>query len=97
MPTRRTIVPLIVLNALLLAALAAVSWSPTAKAQNRARGSYLMVPGQVQGGEPEVVWVLDEVNEELIAVVWNRDRKDLVGVGYRNLGVDAVTLRRGRN
>ena len=36
MPNRRTLVPLIVLNALLLAALGAVKWSPAAEAQARA-------------------------------------------------------------
>lgn len=97
MPNRRTLVPLILLNAVLLAALAGVSWSPAAEAQSRARGSYLMVAGSVQGGDPEVVWLLDEVNEELVAVVWNRERGELVGLGYRDLGVDAVTLRRGRD
>lgn len=97
MPNRRTLVPLIVLNALLLAALGAVKWSPAAEAQARARGSYLMVAGAVEGGDPEVVWLLDEANGELVAVVWNRERGELMGIGYRDLDVDAVTLMRGRD
>lgn len=97
MPHRRTIVPLILVNALLLAALGATRWSPAAAAQSRARGSYMMVAGSVEGGDPEIVWLLDQTNEELVAVVWNSERGELVGLGYRDLGVDAVTLRRGRD
>jgi hypothetical protein len=56
-----------------------------------------MVAGAVEGGDPEVVWLLDEANGELVAVVWNRERGELMGLGYRDLDVDAVTLMRGRD
>lgn len=92
--SRRT---LLVLNALLLLALGIVLWAPRAAAQSRPRGDYVMVAGEVNGASGQVLWVLDQTHEELVAIMWNQPTTSFVGIGYRNLVTDGVSLIRGRN
>jgi hypothetical protein len=88
---------LVVLNLALLGVLGAVSFSPMADAQSaksangatRARGEYSIVGGATIGGVSSVIYVLDTINRELIALNWNDSTKSLEGVGYRDLSVDA--------
>ena len=87
---------LLLLNGVLLMALAAVTFSPQAGAQARPRGDYLMVSGGVAGTNAGVVYVADTVSEELIAVAYDTNGKVIEGIGYRNLAADANTLTRGR-
>jgi hypothetical protein len=93
----REVAALVALNAALLAALALVVWSPAAEAQQRPRGDYTMVAGRVVNAGPAVVWVVDQTNEELIALVWNAAAGRLEGLGYRNLVTDGSGLLRTRN
>jgi len=81
---------LIALNAVLLVALAVVTLSPGARAQQggRARGDYTMVGGRVQGGIANAVYIIDSANREMIALQWDEARKELLGVGYRDLAAD---------
>lgn len=83
---------LILLNAGLLVALAAVSLAPPAGAQRggRAGGDYTMVAGRVQGGSTNAVYVVDAANQEMIAVRWNGGTKSLDGLAYRDLSADAA-------
>lgn len=81
-----------VVNGVLLALLGAVTLAPRADAQRgsgRARGDYTMVSGRIQGGNSNVVYVLDAANQELIGLRWNESSKALEGVGYRDLQADA--------
>ena len=55
----------------------------------RQRGQYVMVSGRAQGSSVNVVYVLDTVNQEMIAVRYNRSGQVLEGVGYRNVADDA--------
>lgn len=88
--------PLLVLNLVLVAALAAVAWTPAADAQNaappskegRIRGDYTMVSGRVNAGGADAVYVLDAANRELIALRWDSAKQSLTGVGYRDLDAD---------
>ena len=41
-------------------------------------------------GGAEVVYLVDTVNRELIAVRWDQGRKSLTGIGYRNLDADTA-------
>ena len=68
---------LVALNVLLLAALLWPRMSPTAQAQGApARpGEYLLVPGQVTGGNSEVIYILDETNRMLTARVYDTNAK----------------------
>lgn len=92
---RRSRSGLIVLNALLLAALGAITFAPQAGAQNRVRGSYTMVAGGAKGATSSIVYVADTTNHEMIAVMYEPSQRDMIGIGYRNLAADAVSLTRG--
>ena len=85
------------LNVVLLVALGVVTWAPDATAQQRPRGDYLMVTGDVNGASGQVLWILDQTHEELVAVMWNQPSSNFVGIGYRSLVSDGVSLVRGRN
>ena len=93
---RRAIRPLIYLNAGLLAALAAVTFMPTASAQLRPRSTYTMVGGTVNGIVQGVAYITDETTNETIAVSWYENQKRIVGLGYRNMTQDAATAARTR-
>lgn len=87
---------LIALNGVLLLLLAAVTFSPAADAQQvRARGSYSMVGGRVNGSAAGAVWIVDTTNQEMIVITTEPNSKELVGVGYRDLAADAGSLGRG--
>ncbi len=85
---------LIALNAGLIVLLGAVTLAPSADAQRdrtgRARGEYTMVAGRIQGGNSNVVYILDSSNQDMIALRWNASTKSLEGIGYRDLRADAA-------
>lgn len=79
---------LLVLNAALLALLAAVVLSPAASAQSgpaRARGTYTMVGGKVIGSPEDAIYIVDAANQEMVAAKWDRSRKALKFLGYYDL------------
>ena len=103
-PSRRgrsAIPGLIVLNALLLGALALVSFGSEADAQGRqrSRGSYTMVGGEVLGSLAAAVYIADTANQELMVITYDPQQKALKGLAYRNLAADAAeaTTARGTN
>ncbi len=93
---RRSTRRLFALNLALVALLALVSFWPSSGAsaqpnvQPRVRGEYAMVSGRTVMGGAEVVYVVDTLNRELIAVRWDQGRKSLTGIGYRNLDADSA-------
>ena len=98
---RRQFRSLLALNLLLLAVLAAVTFAPVATAQtnrpSRASGDYSMVSGKAQGLTEHVVYVVDSINRDVLAIQWDRSRKNWQGIGYRNLTDDSSNPnRRGR-
>lgn len=86
---------LILLNVLLLLLLGAVTFGSQAKAQARSRGDYVMVAGGANGAISGVVYVVDTVNNQLIAVSYDTNSKRLVGVGATNLARDAARVSQG--
>lgn len=96
-PRRRDHRGLVVVNLVLLLLLAVVTFAPDAGAQQRPRGDYNMVGGGAQGANTGVVYILDGANQELIAVTYDRNAKQIKGVGYRSLMVDEASLLRRRN
>ncbi len=87
---------LVILNTLLLAILAGVTLGPHATAQvDRRRGSFTLVSGTVKGSDGAVVWIVDEVNQDLVAVIWDAQQNRLEGLGYRDLMLDIAALNRG--
>ena len=93
--TDRRVGGLIALNLGLLGVLGLVSLGPSASAQpsatqpTRARGDYTMVAGAIRAGNASAIWLLDKANQEMVVVRWDEGRKNLEGVGYRNLIDDA--------
>jgi hypothetical protein len=56
----------------------------------RARGQYTMVAGEVQGGgDASAIYIIDSINEEMVALRWNQSRHELDGIDFRNLHADA--------
>lgn len=88
---------LLALNGALLLALALVTFGPRADAQTRPRGAYNMVAGGVQGTDSGVVYIVDGVSQELIALTFDTSSKQLKPIGYRNLSTDARALLGGGN
>ena len=87
---------LLIINAALLAVLAAVTFGPTAIGQQRVEGEYTMVAGGAIGLNSSIVYVVDVRNRELLAVTYDHNNKKLDGIGYRNISTDTQTvLRRG--
>jgi hypothetical protein len=83
-------------NLALLIALAVVSILPepdasvAAQPAGRGRGDYTLVSGRSQGSTASTIYILDAVNQELIAVRWNDSRRMLEGLDYRDLGGDTA-------
>ena len=92
----RNLKGLLLLNGLLIALLAAVTFAPSAEAQQRFRGKYAMVSGRAQGSTPYLLYILDQNSRQLVAVRCNVQQDLLEGMGYRDLVKDAVTIRQNR-
>ncbi len=85
---------LLAVNGSLLALLAMVTFAPTSEAQNRVRGEYAMVGGGIQGASANAIYIVDTRNQELIALGYEPNQKELLGIGYRNLAADAASIQR---
>lgn len=85
--------PLVILNIALLALVITLGVARNAGANgsqpDRARGAYTMVSGAIQGGSNDVAYIIDTVNQELVAVDWNAAGSQIRVIGYRNLAVDS--------
>lgn len=89
---------LLLLNGMLLLILGAMCLGPRADAQNRGRSEYLAITGGANGASGGIVYIVDTVNQEMIAVTYNTNFKRLDGIGYRNLAMDASLFStEGRN
>ena len=87
---------LLVLNAILVALLAAVTFSPAVNAQARSRGSYAMVAGGVNNSQSSAVYVVDAINQELVVITYNGATRTVNGINYRNLAADAADVGSSR-
>ena len=84
--------PLLILNAVLLTAVVTLALTSRAGATaqpERPRGAYTMVSGQIQGGNTDMMYIIDSVNQELVAVTWDISKGNLRVVGHRNLATDS--------
>ncbi len=82
---------LVTLNAVLLTAVAVVAFAPSAAAQPRPRSQYMMVGGNAQGNSKGVLYITDTTTMEVVAVQWDDNKRELSGIGYRNIGADAAS------
>ncbi len=88
---------LLALNGMLILALLAVTFAPSAAAQRdaRRRGNYAMVAAKALGFTEAAIWLLDAANQEMIAMRYDRSNKQLRFLGYRSLEADARQAERG--
>ncbi|MBL0928244.1 MAG: hypothetical protein IBJ11_11435 [Phycisphaerales bacterium] len=97
---------LIALNAVLLTALAGVTFIHDASAQPRqnppagaspprSRGEYAMVSGRVQGVPESAIFVVDQSNQEVLALRWDRSTRQVRGIGYRDMKADGARGQQG--
>lgn len=92
-PARSAAPGLIALNGALLVVLALVAFVPVGEAGSaqpagRAPGSYTAVAGELRFGNSSGIWLVDAVNQELVALRWNENRNTFDGIGYRNIAAD---------
>lgn len=71
---------LVALNAALLIGMVAKFTSPVADAQVRRPSDYLLIPGETQGGQNGVVFVVDSSNGKLGALQYDDGRKELAAM-----------------
>ncbi len=89
---------LLAANVAALGALAAVELSAPAGAQaSRPRSTYTAASGRINGTETHAVYVVDETTQEVIAVQWDPQTKQMRGLGFRSLAVDAADISRPRS
>jgi hypothetical protein len=94
----RSFISLVALNLVLLAVLAFGGIGQPAHAQQSPRvgGRYGMVSGVVQNVYPGVVYIVDEANQEMVAVMWNETTQSFQGMGYRDFKSDVATFQNNR-
>lgn len=89
---------LIAANIAALGALAAVELSSSATAQGaRPRSTYTATAGNISGTDNQVVYLVDETTQEVVAVQWDTQSRQLKGLGFRNLSADAADVSRPRS
>lgn len=97
-PRRNPIPFLIAANLAALGFLAAVHLARPADAQaGRARATYTAASGRIPGTETHALYVVDESNQEVVAVAWNPRSKQVEILGFRSLPLDAGELLRPRS
>ncbi|HEX4793086.1 MAG TPA: hypothetical protein VH370_04800 [Humisphaera sp.] len=72
---------LVVLNVLLLASLCLHGLTPSARAQGRGASDYLMIPGEVVGGNASIIYIVDTRNAQLSARAYDQQARALVDMG----------------
>jgi hypothetical protein len=55
-----------------------------------------MAAGTVNGIVQGVVYINDETTNEVVAISWYENQKRLVGLGYRNMSMDAAQAAQNR-
>lgn len=89
---------LIAANFAALGALAVVELSAPASAQaTRPRSTYTAVSGRITGSDIHALYVVDETTQEVIAVQWDPQTKQIKGLGFRNISADANDMARPRS
>lgn len=86
------------LRAVESAALAQGAGGAAQPSPTRAVGNYVFVSGTVNGSPQEIVYVIDAVNREMVALRWGRNGSRVDILGFRDLFMDgdAAQGRRGR-
>jgi hypothetical protein len=93
-----TIQLLLAANVAALGALAVVELSAPATAQGvRPRSTYTAVAGSILGTDNQAIYIVDETTQEVAAVQWDTQTRQLKGLGFRNLSSDSADVSRPRS
>ena len=93
-----TIQLLLAANVAALGALAVVERSAPATAQvARPRSTYTAVAGAIPGTDNQAIYIVDETTQEVAAVQWDSQTRQLKGLGFRNLSSDSADVARPRS
>lgn len=93
-----TIQLLLAANVAALGALAVVELSAPATAQGvRPRSTYTAVAGSILGTDNQAIYIVDETTQEVAAVQWDTQTRQLKGLGFRNLSSDSADVARPRS
>lgn len=87
---------LVAANIAALGFLAFVKLSVPAEAQSRVRSTYSAASGRIEGTEVHALYIVDEATQEVVAVQWDPQKKQMRGLGYRNMQTDAADTARPR-
>jgi hypothetical protein len=88
---------LVVLNVALAAAfIGRHTASNSAVAQARRPGDFILIPGDVAGSSNSVVYIIDSVNGELSAMLYDDTRKQLDAMPKINLARDFEAAMKNR-
>jgi len=87
---------LVAANIAALGFLAFVKLSGPAEAQARIRSTYTAASGRIEGTEVHALYIVDETTQEVVAVQWDPQKKQMRGLGYRSLQADAADTTRPR-
>jgi len=97
---KRSLKALIVLNAVLLVALAVSVFAPApqeAYAQFGGRADYLMIAGETTGRPQQAtVYIINLRTAQMVSVIFNSDNNSLTLFGGRDVARDMEQLREGR-
>lgn len=86
--TQRSLAVLIVLNAVLLAAIA-LTFGPVEKAQAQfGGGNYLMISGDSDASPEQVIYVMEANSGRVVAFTVNSASKKLTTIGARKIASD---------
>jgi len=86
--TQRSLAVLIVLNVVLLAAIA-LTYAPVNEAQAQLGGrTYLMLAGNASQAQQQVIYVMDTGTSQVAAFTVNSANREIRPVGRRNIGDD---------
>jgi hypothetical protein len=82
----------IVLNAILVVILGVLVFVPTTDAQESISPEYIAVPSKANGLTTGAVYIMNTSSQELVAVAYNRSKKRIMPLGYRNILSDAQSV-----
>jgi len=94
--SRRGLLSLVVINALLLLVLVTSLASPYVQAQLGQRSNFLMVAGQGDRAATNIVWVLESRNGELITIDWADAGQGMKAKAHRNIQRDISAILKAR-
>ena len=87
---RRSLAALVLINSVLLAALAVTVLTPPAHAQFGMGGAFMMISGAVRGRNSQnAIYIIDQQSSNMIAMMFNSANNRFEPIGSRRIADDA--------